>query len=120
MKRIIKQELIDMAVLHMSYAEMADVFGVTVQELKSKYGPLIKKKRIETQQAIKHTQLKTALKGDRVMLQLLGQELLGQGQDVIDYFDNLTLNLTVSEVREIQKAASISTNSKQGRCEYGE
>ena len=77
-------EVIKLAKLWCSMQEIAEWFEIPRETLKYNFSDLIAKGRAETKQALRRSQIKSALGGNTTMLIWLGKNILGQNDNPIN------------------------------------
>lgn len=75
------RQLVALAKIHCTYAEIAAVLGVSADTLERHFAARIETGREQGKQSLRRAQFKAALAGDRTMLIWLGKQHLGQADE---------------------------------------
>lgn len=105
-KEISEKQVMELAAINCSYAEMAAVLDCDESTLTRRFAQVIQKGRAQMRMSLKRKQYEVAMTGDRTMLVWLGKVILEQREikDVVPPVDESAMEKANAEVDEVVNA----------------
>lgn len=100
-EKVTEEQVYKLASLHCTSREIAEFFDVSVESLRTHFGPIIKKAKAEARQKLRQAQMEVALKGNVTMMIFLGKQMLGQSDNGPTENDDTIIDVSTAKQKLI-------------------